>query len=209
MEDISYFFNILEKSDISLLGYSFKDERIKDEIISKIPYVEIKEIDSSFSLIPYLRNEKLNHLLEDNHLNEINVKWFVLDILDINDIRDLTERKILSSSSNDLGTRQNQIKDILHKIRLEMYSGICDTYPYEEKRNFKLLILSPTYKSSSDFDISSFVGGSSPLYMSDFASIIKDGSLEIIKNRHEYNENKISLDNLKDYTYICNYENCQ
>ena len=64
MEDISYFFNILEKSDISLLGYTFKNERIKDEIISKIPHVEIKEIDSSFSFRSYLRNEKLNHLFE-------------------------------------------------------------------------------------------------------------------------------------------------
>lgn len=200
-EDISYFFNILEKSDISLLGYSFKEERIKDELISKIPYVEIKEIGPSFSFKSHLRNEKLNHLLENNDLPNSNVKWFVLDI---NEIR---------ASSNDLGTRQNQIKDILHKIRAEMYpkikvGGMID-YPYEEKSNFKFLILSPMYKSSSDFDINTFVGGSSPLYMSDFASVIKDGSLEIIKNRHEYNENKISLDNLKDYTYICNYENCQ
>ena len=191
-EDISYFFNILEKSDISLLGYSFKEERIKDELISKIPYVEIKEIGSSFSFKSFLRNEKLNYLFENNDLPNSNVKWFVLDI---NDIR---------TSSNDLGTRQKQIKDVINKIREDMYSGT-----YLDKPFYKLLMISPMYKSSSDFDINTFVGGSSPLYMSDFASIIKDGSLEIIKNRHEYNENKISLDNLKDYTYICNYENCQ
>ena len=195
MKDISHFFSNLEKSDISLLGYSFKDERIKDELISKIPHVEIKEIGLSFSFKSYLRNEKINHLFEDTDLFT-DVKWFVLDI---NDIR---------QSSNELGTKQNQIKDILHKIRYEMYFGISETYSYEEKGNFKLLILSPMYKSSSDFDINPFVGGSSPLYMSDFVSSIKDGSLEFIKNRHD-NESKISLDNLKDYTYICNYENCQ
>jgi hypothetical protein len=191
MEDISYFFNILEKSDISLLGYSFKEERIKDELISKIPHLEIKEIGPSFSFKSYLRNEKLNHLFDGN-LTSLNVKWFVLDL---NDIR---------ASSNDLGTRQNRIRDIIEKIREDMYSG---TYP--DKSFYKLLMLSPMYRSSSDFDINNFTGGSTPLYMSDFVSIIKDGSLEVIKNRFEHNEKKISLDNIKDYTYICSYENCQ
>lgn len=192
MEDISYFFNILEKSDISLLGYSFKEERIKDELISKIPHLEIKKIGPSFSFKSYLRNEKLNHLFEDIKLSSSNIKWFVLDL---NDIR---------ASSNDLGTRQKQIKDVIHKIREDMYSG---TYP--DKPFYKLLMLSPIYRSSSDFDINNFTVGSKPLYMSDFVSIIKDGSLEVIKNRHEHNEAKISLDKLKDYTYICSYENCQ
>jgi hypothetical protein len=191
-EDISYFFNILEKSDISLLGYSFKYERIKDELISKIPHVEIKEIGPSFSFKSYLRNEKLNHLFENSDLPNSNVKWFVLDI---NEIR---------ASSSDLGTRQKQIKDVIIKIREDMYSG---TYP--DKPFYKLLILSTMYNSSSDFDINNFTGGSTPLYMSDFVSIIKDGYLEVFKNRFDDNEKKISLDKLKNYTYICNYENCQ
>ncbi len=191
-EDISYFFNILEKSDISLLGYSFKEERIKDELISKIPYVEIKEIGPSFSFKSHLRNEKINHLLENNDLPNSNVKWFVLDINEV------------IASSNDLGTRQKQIKDVINKIREDMYSG---TYP--DKPFYKLLILSPMYRASSEFDINNFKGGSTPIYVSDFVSIIKDGSLEVIKNRFGPNEKKISLDKLKDYTYICNYENCQ
>jgi hypothetical protein len=83
MENIDYFFNILEKSDISLLGYSFKNERVKDEIISKIPHVEIQEIDSSFSFKSFLRNEKLNHLFEEGNLPNSNAKWFVLDINNI------------------------------------------------------------------------------------------------------------------------------
>ena len=73
-----------------------------------------------------------------------------------------------------------------------MYSG---TYP--DKPFYKLLILSPMNRSSSDFDINSFIGGNTPIYMSDFVSIIKDGSLEVIKNRFDHNEKKISLDKLK------------
>jgi hypothetical protein len=191
-KDISYLFDILNQSDISLIGYSFKYERIKDELISKIPHVEIKEIGPSFSFKSYLRNEKLNHLFENSDLPNSNVKWFVLDI---NEIR---------ASSSDLGTKQKQIKSVIHKIREDMYSG---TYP--DKPFYKLLILSPMYNSSSDFDINNFTGGNTPIYVSDFVSIIKDGYLEVFKNRFDDNEKKISLDKLKNYTYICSYENCQ
>ena len=192
MEDISYFFNILEKSDISLLGYTFKNERVKDEIISKIPHVEIKEIDSSFSFRSYLRNEKLNHLFEEGNLPNSNAKWFVLDINNI--------------TSKLLINKVKLIKEVLNNIRRYMYS---DTYGIEEPF-YKLLITCPLQRTSSDFDIHSFIGGNTPIYISDFVCSINDNNnLNVLKNRHDDNEKKISLGGLKDYTYIYNYENCQ
>ena len=194
MEDISYFFNILEKSDISLLGYTFKDERIKDEIISKIPHVEIKEIDSSFSFRSYLRNEKLNHLFEESNLPNSNAKWFVLDINNI--------------TSKLLIDKVKLIREVIENIRKDMW---LDNDP--ETPLYKLLITCPlnTKKiSSSDFDINSFIGGNTPIYISDFVCTINDNnSLHVLKNRHDDNDKKISLGGLKDYTYICNYENYQ
>ena len=194
MEDISYFFNTLEKSDISLLGYSFKNERIKDEIISKIPHVEIKEIDSSFSFKNYLRDEKLKYLFEEGNLPNSNTKWFVLDINNI--------------TSKLLIDKVKIIRNVLNNIREDMYS---DTYGIEEPF-YKLLITCPLQKTTSDFDIQSvgFSGGNTPIYISDFVCSINDNnSLNVLKNRHDDNEKKISLGNLKDYTYIYNYENCQ
>ena len=192
MEDISYFFNILEKSDISLLGYTFKNERIKDEIISKIPHVEIKEIDSSFSFRSYLRNEKLNHLFEEGNLPNSNAKWFVLDINNI--------------TSKLLINKVKLIKEVLNNIRRYMYS---DTYGIEEPF-YKLLITCPLQKTTSDFDIHSFSGGNTPIWISDFVCAINDNNnLNVLKNRHDDNDKKISLGGLKDYTYIYNYENCQ
>jgi len=194
MEDISYFFNILEKSDISLLGYTFKNERIKDEIISKIPHVEIKEIDSSFSFRSYLRNEKLNHLFEEGNLPNSNAKWFVLDINNI--------------TSKLLIDKVKLIREVIENIRKDMW---LDNDP--ETPLYKLLITCPlnTKKiSSSDFDINSFIGGNTPIYISDFVCTINDNnSLHVLKNRHDDNDKKISLGGLKDYTYICNYENYQ
>ena len=194
MEDISYFFNILEKSDISLLGYTFKNERVKDEIISKIPHVEIKEIDSSFSFRSYLRNEKLNHLFEESNLPNSNAKWFVLDINNI--------------TSKLLIDKVKLIREVIENIRKDMW---LDNDP--ETPLYKLLITCPlnTKKiSSSDFDINSFIGGNTPIYISDFVCTINDNnSLHVLKNRHDDNDKKISLGGLKDYTYICNYENYQ
>ena len=71
MEDISYFYKSIDNSDISLLGYNFKNERIKDEIISKISHYEIKKIDSSFSFKQLIRNQKLDELLNGNPSKEV------------------------------------------------------------------------------------------------------------------------------------------
>ena len=190
MEDISYFFNILEKSDISLLGYTFKDERIKDEIISKIPHVEIKEIDSSFSFSSYLRNEKLNHLFEEGNLPNLNVKWFVLDINNI--------------TSKLLIDKVKLIREVIENIRKDMYSG---AYSERTIQNpfYKILITCPLntkFSSSGDPDINSFSCGNTPIYVSDFVCTINDNNslrvLSVLKNRHD-DYKKISLGNLKDY----------
>jgi hypothetical protein len=193
MENIDYFFNTLEKSDISLLGYSFKNERVKDEIISKIPHVEIQEIDSSFSFKSFLRNEKLNHLFEEGNLPNSNAKWFVLDINNI--------------TSKLLIDKAKLIRTTLEGIRSDMYSEYSGSYP--QKPFYRLLITCTLQRTSSDFDINSFSGGSTPIYISDFVCTINDdNSLFVLKNRHDSGK-KISLGGLKDYTYIYNYENCQ
>jgi hypothetical protein len=194
MENIDYFFNILEKSDISLLGYSFKNERVKDEIISKITHVEIQEIDSSFSFKSFLRNEKLNHLFEEGNLPNSNAKWFVLDINNI--------------TSKLLIDKAKLIRTTLEGIRSDMYSRPSFS-AYPENPFYKLIITCPLQRTSSDFDINSFSGGNTPIYISDFVCTINDNSLNVLKNRHDDNEKKISLGGLKDYTYIYNYENCQ
>ena len=188
MEDISYFFDILEKSDISLLGYTFKNERIKDEIISKIPHVEIKEIDSSFSFRSHLRNEKLNHLFEESDLPNSNAKWFVLDINNI--------------TSKLLIDKVKLIDNIINNIRKDMYSG---TGNFPENPFYKILITCPLntkISSSGDPDINSFSCGNTPIYVSDFVCTINDNNslrvLSVLKNRHD-DYKKISLGNLKDY----------
>jgi len=190
MKDINYLFDLLKQSHISLLGYRFKQERLKDEIISKLPHMVVPEIDSSFSFKSFLRDLKIQSILETGETVK-NPEYLVLDL---NNIR----------FKNDvLGSRQNQIGNILNKIREDMYSG--------SKVPYKLLILTSLYSSGlknvDDASITNFSGGSQPIYMSDVAVVMQEESMKVIKNRFDHNDIDVSYEKLKDYNYICNYEN--
>ena len=190
MKDIDYLFDLLKQSHISLLGYRFKQERLKDEIISKLPHRVVPEIDSSFSFKSFLRDLKLQSILETGETVK-NPEYLVLDL---NNIR----------FKNDvLGSRQNQIGSILNKIREDMY--------FDSKVPYKLLILTTLYSSGlknvDDASITNFSGGSQPIYMSDVAIVMQEESMKVLKNRFDHNHIDVSYDRLKDYNYICNYEN--
>ena len=192
MEDISYFYKFLDTSDISLLGYRFKYERIKDEIISKISYYEIKKIDSSFSFKQLIRNQKLDELLNDNPSKE--VSHLIIDLGNLHFI------------GNGLSRKQH-IDNAIEILRKEMYSqNPQNIFKPDDFPNYRLLILSPLNSFESKETMFNFVGGNTPRYVSDFATVIHEDSLEVIKNRFEHNNNKISLENLKNYYYIRNYE---
>jgi hypothetical protein len=195
MKDINYLYDLLEKSDVSLLGYRFKQERIKDEIISKLPHMVAPEIDSSFSFKSFLRDLKLKSILETGE----SVETPEYLILDLNNIR----------FKNDvLGSRQIQIGNIIQNIRQDLYSNFSSGYP--QTPTYKLLMLTPLYSSGKNVDdvsITNFSGGSQPIYMSDVAIVMQEKSMKVIKNRFDHNDIDVSYDKLKDYNYICNYEN--
>ena len=196
MKDIDYLFDLLKRSDFSLLGYRFKQERLKDEIISKLPHRVVPEIDSSFSFKSFLRDLRLESILETGESIK-NPEYLVLDL---NEIR---------FKSDDLGSRQNQIGTILYKIREDLYSNYSGVYP--QTPPYKLLMLTSLYSSGmknvDDVNITNFSGGSQPIYMSDVTIVMQDESMKIIKNRFDHNDIDVSYDKLKDYNYICNYEN--
>jgi hypothetical protein len=195
MKNIEYFFELIQKSDISLLGYRFKQERLKDEIISNLPHLVVPEIDSSFSFKSFLRDLKLQSILETG--NTVNNPEYL--VLDLNEI---------IFKSDDLGGRQNQIGNIINKIREDLYSNYSDVYP--QTPPYKLLMLTSLYSSVKNVDdasITNFKGGSKPIYVSDVAIVMEEESMKVIKNRFDDNNIDISYNKLKDYNYICNYEN--
>jgi hypothetical protein len=199
MKNTEYFFELIQKSDISLLGYRFKQERLKDEIISKLPHMVVPEIDSSFSFKSFLRDLKLKSILETGETVK-NPEYIVLDL---NNIR---------FKSDDLFGRQRQIGNILNKIREDMYSEYQKQYNVAKSDiPYKLLIITTLYSSGlknvDDANITNFSGGSKPMYISDVAIVMQEESMKVIKNRFDDNNIDISYNKLKDYNYICSYEN--
>ena len=195
MKGIEYFFELIQKSNVSLLGYRFKQERLKDEIISKLPHLVVPEIDSSFSFKSFLRDLKLQSILETGETVK-NPEYIVLDL---NNIR---------FKSDVLGSRQIQIGNIIENIRQDLYSNFSGGYP--QTPTYKLLMLTSLYSSGTNIDdvsITNFSGGSKPIYMSDISVVMQEESMKIIKNRFDHNDIDVSYEKLKDYNYICNYEN--
>ena len=155
--------NLIKESPFTLIGYTFKDERIKDELISNFNYVEIKEIDSSFSFKSFLRNEKLNHILDGG-------KKFDYILLDLNNILPT------SYDPSKVFSRVGFIRNVLEKLRERIW--------VEGEPQYKIIVTSPLNKTLDKSEIGSFVGGNQPIYMSDLVVVLKGQTAKVIKNRN-------------------------
>ena len=163
MKTSNELFNLVKQSDMTLIGYTFKDERIKDELISNFNYVEIKEIDSSFSFKSFLRNEKLNNILDSG-------KKFDYILLDLNNI--LPTAYDPSKVFNRVGF----IRNVLERLRERIWT--------EGQPQYKIIITSPVNKTLENDDIGSFIGGNQPIYMADLVIVLKENLVKVIKNRN-------------------------
>lgn len=169
MKNIEDLFELVKQSDMTLVGYTFENERIKDELISNFNYVEIEKVDSSFSLRSFLRDLKLKSILENDSVK--NPEYLVLDL---NNIR---------FKSDDLGDRQRQIGALVEHLRAQLYTDVSE---FTGKSQFKIILTTSLYRSgvnSLGNDIQNFRGGGGPLYASDLAFIISNDKIKVIKNR--------------------------
>jgi hypothetical protein len=154
--------SLIGESTLTLIGYTFKDERIKDELISNFNYVEIKEIDSSFSFKSFLRNEKLNQVLDSG-------KKFDYILLDLNNIRPTYD----GVSKWD---KSSFIRNVLEKLRERIW--------VEVEPQYKIIVTSPLNNTSDKDEMGSFVGGNQPIYMADLVVVLKGEISRVIKNRN-------------------------
>ena len=172
MKTINDLFDLFKQSDVTLVGYTFKDERIKDELISNFNYVDVGQIDSSFSLKSFLRDSKLNSILDD--------KFKLPDYI-------LIDTNNILYDSENIGSRRNSIRSITEKIRSEIYSQYSGNFP--QTPLVKLIITQPmnvimqNLHRTFDDDTTSFTGGNSTLYISDLVVTIKGDKIKVVKNR--------------------------
>ena len=170
-------FELIRQSGVTTIGYTFQNERIKDELISNFNYIDVGKIDSSFSLRSFLRNLKLNSILENDSVK--NPEYLVLDL---NNIR---------FKSDDLRDRQRQINALVEDLRSQLYTDVSE---FPGNPQFKFILTSPLYRSgvnSLGNDIQNFIGGSGPLYASDLAFKISNDKIKVIKNRFGMDNDEI------------------
>ena len=170
MNSVEDLFDLVKQSDVTLIGYTFQDEKIKDELISNFNYIDVGQIDSSFSLKSFLRDLKLKSILETGEV----VKKPDYILLDIGNI---------PIKNNDaLYGRQKFIRTFVEDFS-QIYTD-CSGFP--AKPQFKIILTTSLYRSgmnSDGNDINNFSGGSAPLYVSDLVFTISDDKIKVIKNR--------------------------
>jgi hypothetical protein len=190
MEPIDKIFEHLKESNLTMIGYNHTDERTKDELISKLPHIEIFEFDSSFSVMSALnrtiRGKKIDSVLDGEEFS--NTNFLVVDLGNFS-----------MSKSESTFERSRHISEFVGQMRKEVL-----------ETKYSLIILSPvnsTMESVLGNNIPSFSGGNRSIYMADMAYVIEGRKIKIIKNRFDVDNISLSLDGLKDYKYICSYEN--
>ena len=185
MEPISKIFEYLKESNLTMIGYKFRDERTKDELISKIPCIEIFEFDSSFSVMAALkqkvRERKIGSVIDGEYF--LQAEFLVVDLAGFR------------SKSDEAISRSKEISDMVEEMRAHTIGT-----------EYKLIVLSPVNSNPSG-EVPSFRGGSRSLYAADLVYMIEGRKINILKNRFDGDNISISLDGLKDYKYICSYEN--
>jgi hypothetical protein len=190
MKKLNDLFDLVKQSDVTLIGYTFQNERIKDELISNLNYIDVGKIDSSFSLRSFLRNLKLNSILENDSVK--NPDYILLDTGNIPRPDNITHSNLGLIKNNDaLYGRQQFIKTFVEDLRSQLYTD-CSDFPGKPK--FKIILTTSLYRSgvnSDGNDINNFSGGSAPLYVSDLVFTISDSKIKVIKNRFGHDGDEI------------------
>ena len=191
MEEIDYLYDLISKTETTLIGYRFSDERIKDEIISNLGGTKIIDLSSSFSMKSILRDMKIDQVLNE----EEKLEYLLLDI---NDIRNsyIKQRNFTNEDINRAGIIKNIIYDIRDCLR--------DSRNGKDINDIKLILTCPLQSNGLNKDnnmIDAFMGGSTPLYLADLAMVITQQSgdkvIQVIKNRESDSHKIIKYDSIK------------
>lgn len=191
MSNIDTFYSLLNESTISLLGYTFKEESLKDELISKIPHYKVSEIDSSFNLKSTIRDFKINSVLSDF---DIDIKYLVIDLQELK--YSIIKHRVGVASL----TSNNKLGELSLASELR---GLIDEISFQFRESeYKLLLTSPLNREIlyNGDETLNFMGGSKPIYTADLAFRIAGDKIKILKNRYSDN-NDISINGLKEYNY--------
>lgn len=183
MKPIEYLYYLVGQSNFTTIGYTFQDEKLKDEFISKLPCIRYKEIDSSFSfdgsIKQKLRDIRLDSLLNDTPDIGLKFEYLVLDFEE--------DLPYLGKGDKHEISRSILLGSIIEKLRGESIE--C---------GIKVIFTTPTYTSLGVTSTQKLKGGSKSMHMADLVFMINSGIAKIEKNRfsHGHFDETISLNGL-------------
>ena len=184
-------FGWMDLSRFTVIGYDFRSEAIKDELISKLPSLKLEIVDSSFSLraeiVREIRERKSDFLLEGK---EYAIPRFA--------VIDMTAFRL----NMDNYAKMSRFAEKIRQEATEM--------------DMPAIVIKPVNFSPGDGSESISIGPSQLLYAADLAISItgdreyRTGSsrIKVLKNRYSHHDQKmnVSLEEAKDFKYISTHE---
>ena len=184
-------FGWMDLSRFTVIGYDFRSEEIKDELISKLPSLKLKIVDSSFSLraeiVRETRERKSDFLLEGK---EYDIPRFA--------VIDMTAFRL----NMDNYTQMSRFAERIRREATEM--------------NMPAIVIKPVNSSPGDGSDSISIGPSQLMYVADLAISItgdreyrtRSSRIKVLKNRYSHHDQKmnVSLEEAKDFKYISTHE---
>ena len=189
-------FGWMDLSRFTVIGYDFRSEMIKDELMSKLPSLKLEIVDSSFSLrseiIRETRERKSDFLLEGK---EYDIPRFA--------VIDMTAFRLNMDN-------YAQMSSFAESIRQEA-----------TEMDMPAIVIKPVNSSPGDGSDIISIGPNQLMYVADLAISItgdreyipfhkktRSSRIKILKNRYDHQDQKmnISLEEAKDFKYISNHE---
>ena len=184
-------FGWMDLSRFTVIGYDFRSEAIKDELISKLPSLKLEIVDSSFSLraeiVREIRERKSDFLLEGK---EYAIPRFA--------VIDMTAFRL----NMDNYAKMSRFAEKIREEATEM--------------NMPAIVIKPVNSSPGDGSDSISIGHNQLMYVADLAISItgdreyrtRSSRIKVLKNRYSHHDQKmnVSLEEAKDFKYISTHE---
>ena len=184
-------FGWMDLSRFTVIGYDFRSEAIKDELISKLPSLKLEIVDSSFSLraeiVRETRERKSDFLLDGK---EYEIPRFA--VIDMAAFR----------LNMDNYAKMSRFAEKIRQEATEM--------------DMPVIVIKPVNSSPGDGSDSISIGPNQLMYVADLAISItgdreyrtRSSRIKVLKNRYSHHDQKmnVSLEEAKDFKYISTHE---
>lgn len=165
----------------SLIGYDTRNEETVQKIVDNIPSKII--FDNVFSKEKYIE-----YFTSKEVIREIKLIELLDESVSINIILNLNNLK--NEDDNRLFSQSRDIRELVNFLNSKLYQLSTDG------RNIKLILLNSIYTAfDNGYEKSMLIGGSDPLYSSDYCVYLERNNLTVIKDRNDF-ESRIQISNL-------------